>query len=67
MDKLDELFIKMVDENSKSIVKVIKDTLLRELCELCYDILMEKAMQNQEIIGEELYEEVLKRMEKDAS
>lgn len=67
MEQLEELFVKMIEEKKSEIIKTLKDSLLEEIIALCYEMLSQAAINEKVLTSADLYKEVLKRLEKDAS
>ena len=67
MDELEELFVSMLQEKKSEITKVLKETLLKEVVSLSYELLLQSAMNNKEMDAEDLHKKVLERLEKDDS
>jgi len=67
MEELENFFFKILSENKKEMISVLKGSLLKEVCESCYEKLVKTAMDGKEITAEELYIDILTMLEKDAS
>lgn len=67
MEELENFFYKLLSENKKEMINVLKHSLLKEVCEACYDRLARIAMEGKEMTAEELYVDILTTLEKDAS
>lgn len=63
MDELDAFIVKLFDEHREQLVKILSNQLARELCSLCYTIMMKRASSD-DFSAESLYEEFMKEIEK---
>lgn len=63
MDELDDFIMKLFDEHREQLVKILSNQLARELCSLCYTIMMREAS-TEDFGKQELFEEFMKEINK---
>jgi hypothetical protein len=63
MEEIEKLIMKMFDDKREEFLKVLKESFVRELCYLSYDIMMRKA-DKEDFSAECLFQEFLKELDK---
>jgi len=63
MDQLDELFQEMINERVVDIRKALKNSILTEVVFLTYELLMKKAVAEQEVDRQSILELVIKEID----